>query len=285
MKKRTLKRLFGIVGILALSAGLAACGSSDDEGGDSSADGPAMTRIKESGVLNLATSPGYAPYEFIDLNSSATDIVGVDIALGERLAEELGVDLRINEMTFGSIIGSLKQDSVDIALAGMSITEERKESIDFSEPYLESENRVIALEQNADNYKTIDDLKEATIGVQKSTTQETIVNEAIEPEQVVSLEKLPDAILNLISGQVDAIIIEDTVAQQYIMSGNNIVFTDVEIPEEYRYKYTAIGVNKGNEDLLEVINKVIEESQADGSIEEWIAEYSEIAMKSAESAN
>ncbi len=294
MKKKVIKKFVMVLGFALLGLLIVGCGSRDsgtdsssqkNETSSSGSSDGALERIKSSGVLNVATSPGYAPYEFIDLNYSSTEIVGVDMALGKRIAKELGVKMKINEMTFGSIIGSLTQDSVDVALAGMSVTDERKKTISFSEPYLKSENRVITLEKNADKYKSIEDLKEAKIGVQKSTTQETIVNEAIKPAQVVSLEKLPDVILNLISGQVDAVVIEDTVAQQYLLSGNNIVLTDVKIPKKYRYKYTAIGVNKGNDDLIEVINKVIKESEDDGSFDKWIAEYSKRAMESAKSGN
>ncbi|MGM0216171.1 transporter substrate-binding domain-containing protein [Enterococcus sp. AZ109] len=281
--------LMGLIAILVLS-GLAGCGNSASGSTDSTSTEQSQTEnadldnIIDNNELKIATSAGYAPYEFIDLNNSSTEIVGVDMAFGEKIAEKLGVEPVIRDMTFGSILGSLTQGSVDIAIAGMSITEERKESVDFSDPYLKSENRVITLKKNADKYKTVEDLKTSRLGAQKSTTQETIITESIKPEQTVTLEKVPDLILELVTEKIDGIVIEDTVAQQYLISNPDIVFTDVEIPEEYRYKYTAVAVKKGNPELVAQINEVIAESQENGDFDKWVEEYSEIAAKSAEAA-
>lgn len=273
--------------LIMLSIGvLAGCGSGSTNDSENAGTGNAdFDKIMERKELRVATSSGYAPYEFIDLNSSSTEVVGVDMAFAAKIAEELGVELIVQDMTFGSILGSLTQGAVDVGIAGMSITEERKQSVDFSEPYLKSENRVIALSKNADKFKTLEDLDNTRLGAQQSTTQETIIREAMSPKQVITLEKIPDLILELLTEKIDGVVIEDTVAQQYLISNPDIVFTDVEIPEEYRYKETAVAIKKGNQELVDAINKVIEESQANGDFDKWIEEYSEIAAESAKTAS
>lgn len=273
--------------LIMLSVGiLAGCSSGGTSSSNSEGTGNAdFDKIMDKKELRVATASGYAPYEFIDLNASSTEVVGVDMAFAEKVAEELGVKLVVQDMTFGSILGSLTQGSVDLAIAGMSITEERKQSVDFSEPYLKSENRVIALSKNVDKFKTIDDLNDARLGAQQSTTQETIIQEAMTPKQTVTLEKIPDLILELLTENIDGIVIEDTVAQQYLISNPDIGFTDIEIPEEYRYKETAVAIKKGNQELVDAVNKVIQENQDNGNFDQWVLDYSEIAAQSAKTAS
>ncbi|WP_414840844.1 transporter substrate-binding domain-containing protein [Enterococcus saccharolyticus] len=282
MKKNMIKGF-----LIMLSVGiLAGCSSGGTSSSNSEGTGNAdFDKIMDKKELRVATASGYAPYEFIDLNASSTEVVGVDMAFAEKVAEELGVKLVVQDMTFGSILGSLTQGSVDLAIAGMSITEERKQSVDFSEPYLKSENRVIALNKNVDKFKTIDDLNDARLGAQQSTTQETIIQEAMTPKQTVTLEKIPDLILELLTENIDGIVIEDTVAQQYLISNPDIGFTDIEIPEEYRYKETAVAIKKGNQELVDAVNKVIQENQDNGNFDQWVLDYSEIAAQSAKTAS
>lgn len=282
MKKNMIKGF-----LIMLSVGiLAGCSSGGTSSSNSEGTGNAdFDKIMDKKELRVATASGYAPYEFIDLNASSTEVVGVDMAFAEKVAEELGVKLVVQDMTFGSILGSLTQGSVDLAIAGMSITEERKQSVDFSEPYLKSENRVIALSKNVDKFKTIDDLNDARLGAQQSTTQETIIQEAMTPKQTVTLEKIPDLILELLTENIDGIVIEDTVAQQYLISNPDIEFTDIEIPEEYRYKETAVAIKKGNQELVDAVNKVIQENQDNGNFDQWVLDYSEIAAQSAKTAS
>lgn len=278
-----MKKWMGGVLLLFSLGVLVACGNSSNE--DSNSKENDYDKIISSGKLKVGTSSGYAPYEFIDLNGSSTEIVGVDMAFGKKIADKLGVDLVVNDMTFSSILGSLTQGTIDIALAGMSITEERKQSVDFSDPYVESENRILTTTENAAKYTTIDDWKSLTLGAQKSTTQETIINESIKPANVVTLEKVPDLILELLTGKIDGIVVENTVAQQYLVSNSELAFSDAEIDKDYRYKYTAVAVKKGNTELVDAINEVIAESKESGDFDKWIKEYSEIAAKSAKTAS
>ena len=277
---------------------LTACGSKDTAAADTSADtqaasasadasdlGPVLTRIKESGEMVIATASGYMPYEFVDISSANQDVIGVDMALGdkiiEKLSDKLGVEVKkkVEDTTFTANLAAVAADQVDIMLAGMSPTEERKQNMDFSDVYLKAEQRIMVRKADADSYKDIDSFNGKTIAVQKNTTQEKIAQGSMPGVSVTSMEKIPLAVLELTTNKADGVVIESTVAQPYLIANPDLVLCDAEFPEDVRYKDTAIAVPKGNEDFLELINETIKECQDAGLIDQWIDEYSSIAAE------
>ena len=164
-------------------------------------------------------------------------------------------------------------------LAGMSPTEERKQDMDFSDVYLKAEQRIMVRKADADQYKDIDSFNGKTIAVQKNTTQEKIAQNSLPGVSVTSMEKIPLAVLELTTNKADGVVIESTVAQPYLIANTDLVLCDAELPEDVRYKDTAVVVPKGNEDFLELINETIKECQDEGLIDQWIEEYSSIAAE------
>ena len=297
--KTTVKRTLSLLLTAASMASvLTACGSKDTAAADTSADtqaasasadasdlGPVLTRIKESGEMVIATASGYMPYEFVDISSTNQDVIGVDMALGdkiiEKLSDKLGVEVKkkVEDTTFTANLAAVAADQVDIMLAGMSPTEERKQNMDFSDVYLKAEQRIMVRKADADSYKDIDSFNGKTIAVQKNTTQEKIAQGAMPGVSVTSMEKIPLAVLELTTNKADGVVIESTVAQPYLIANPDLVLCDAELPEDVRYKDTAIAVPKGNEDFLELINETIKECQDAGLIDQWIDEYSSIAAE------
>ncbi len=245
--------------------------------------GPVLARIQESGELVLGTASGYSPYEFIDITSPTQDVIGVDMALGQRIADELGVKLVVTDMTFTALLGALTTDQIDLALAGMSPTDERKKTIDFTDVYLPAEQCIVVRSEDAAKFTDLDSFTGVNVAAQKGTTQEAIAQNNMPGATVNGLEKVPVCILELTTGKSDAVVLEDTVAQQYLIANPELVICDAKFPEEVLYKDTALGVAKGNEDFLEILNGVIADCMAEGQIDAWIAEYSEIAVSTIES--
>ena len=284
--KTTVKRTLSLLlAAASMASVLTACGSKDTAAADTSADtqaasasadasdlGPVLTRIKESGEMVIATASGYMPYEFVDISSANQDVIGVDMALG-------GVEVKkkVEDTTFTANLAAVAADQVDIMLAGMSPTEERKQNMDFSDVYLKAEQRIMVRKADADSYKDIDSFNGKTIAVQKNTTQEKIAQGSMPGVSVTSMEKIPLAVLELTTNKADGVVIESTVAQPYLIANPDLVLCDAEFPEDVRYKDTAIAVPKGNEDFLELINETIKECQDAGLIDQWIDEYSSIA--------
>lgn len=299
MMKNTVKRtLSALLAAASLTAALSGCGSTPAAEGDAAladtgADttsaeseyGPVLTRIAETGKMVVATASGYMPYEFIDITSSDQKVIGVDMALGERIAEKLsetlGVDVetQIENTTFTANLAAIAADQVDIMIAGMSPTDERRENMDFSDIYLKAEQRLMVRAEDAAQYTDLAAFAGKTIAVQINTTQATIAHEVLTDSNVTDLERIPNAMLELTTGNADAVVIESTVAQPYLLANPDLVLCDAALPEERLYKDTAIAVPKGNEDFLALVNETIKECQDEGLIDQWIAEYSAICAE------
>ena len=241
--------------------------------------GPLLSKIKESGKLVVGTASGYPPYEFVDITSADQAVIGVDMELAQAIADELGVELEVQDMTFSALLASIPAGTVDMAIAGVSPTDERRETMDFSDSYLFADQVVIINKSDADKYKTFDDLMGATLAAEKSTTQESLVQELLPDNTLVSLDHVPECILELKNGKVDGVVVESIVGEQYILADDTLQFADAKFD---RQKEAAIVINKGNEDLLEILNKVIKENQDAGNFDAWVTKYSQIVVDNAQ---
>ncbi|WP_455719449.1 transporter substrate-binding domain-containing protein [Agathobacter sp.] len=288
MKKRMLSM---VMAALMCCTMLLGCGStasdtkSDDakksttESASTSGDGDLLASIKSKGKLTIGTASGYPPYEFVDVTSSDQSVTGIDIELAQAIADKLGVELEVQDMNFSSLLTSLSAGKVDMAIAGISPTDERKETYDFSDSYLFADQSIIINKSDADKYKTLDDFKGKTLAAEKSTTQEALCQEKMPDCPLTSLEKVPDCILELKNGKADGVVAESVVGEQYILTDDTLQFADATFDTK---KESAIAINKGNDDLLEILNEVIKENQDNGNFDKWVEEYSEKAAKSAE---
>lgn len=253
--------------------------STDTESTDTQNSGGLLASIQESGKLVVGTASGYPPYEFVDITSANQDVIGIDIELAQAVADELGVELVVQDMTFSSLLSSIPAHKIDLAIAGISPTDERKETMDFSDTYLTAEQMILVLADEADQYKTLEDFAGKAVAAEKSTTQEALAKERLTDSTITSLEKVPDCILELQNGKIAGIVVESIVGEQYVEVNPNIVFSDASFDA---YKYSAIALEKGNEDLVEILNKVIKENIDNGSFDKWVEEYSQKAAANAE---
>lgn len=273
MKKTTLKKMATITVLGFAAFGLVACGNSKK-----SADG--LTKVKDAGKLTVATASGYAPYEFIDIKTDPKKIIGVDMAFSQKLADKLGVKLDVKDMQFSSILGSVTGGKVDMAIAGMTETEERAKSVDFSDPYVVNENVTVVRAGDQDKWTKQSDFESLKMVAQKATTQETVVKDYYKPKQIVSLDTVPEMMMNLKENKVDATVIEASVAKSIIAKDSSFAIANYELPKKYRYVNTAISVEKGNKTLLAEINKMVKESKDNGDFAKWFEKYDKIAAES-----
>jgi ABC-type amino acid transport substrate-binding protein len=243
-----------------------------------SSSGGLLASIKSAGKLVVGTASGYPPYEFVDTSSADNKIVGVDLELAQAIADDLGVTLEIQDMDFSGLLASIPAGKIDLAIAGVSPTDERKQTMDFSENYLEADQKFLILKKNADSYKTLDDFKGKPLAVEKATTQEALVQKLFPDNQLVSLEKVPDCIMELKQGNVAGVCVENIVGEQYLLADDSLAFSDADTGAK---KQSAVVLAKGNEDLIEEINKVIDEHKANGDFDKWVEEYSKLAADNA----
>mgnify|MGYP001624299159 CR=1 FL=1 len=215
--------------------------------------------------LVMVTEAGFAPYEFYENG----EIVGVDIEIGKEIAKELGKELVVKDIAFDFIINEVKSGKADFGAAGMSITDERKEEVDFSIEYVVS-NQVVVVRKDSD-IKTLDDIKDKTISVQLGTTADMYVNENYKDAKVIAQKKYLAAAEDVKAGKSDCIVMDQLPAQELVKENDElkildgILFTD---------KYGMI-VKKGNQELLDTINKVLQRLIDENKIEEYVIKYSE----------
>ena len=191
-----------------------ASSSAASEGTDSVADSSLLAQIKERGTLIVGTASGYPPYEFVDITSADQKVIGIDMELAQAIADELGVELVVEDMSFSALLAALPAKKIDIAIAGIAPTDERKETMDFSDSYLFAEQSFLILKSNESVYNTTESFAGQPIAAQKSTTQEKVCQDLFPDSQLVSLDKVPDCIMELKSGNVAGVCIESIVGQQ-----------------------------------------------------------------------
>lgn len=276
--KKGLKKLaaLGLVAVMAL--GMVACGKKD-AGANSSQ--TALAKIQANKKLVLGTSPDYPPFEFLVSEGGKGNVVGADIELAKKLAEKMGVELEIKTIDFDALIPALQSGKVDVVITGMSPTEERKKNIDFSDIYFQGKNGVIVKKGDAGKYKTEDDLKKAKLGVQKGSTQETYIKDALKVTGYKGLTAVPDLVMDLKNGNVDAIVLNDKVAGINATKYDGVeIVKDIKMTSAGEEEAMAIAVKKGdNKDLIELMNKVIKDLNASGEYDKILADAVELVGK------
>ncbi|WP_303142631.1 transporter substrate-binding domain-containing protein [uncultured Dialister sp.] len=263
------------------------CGGSGNQkaassGSGSSSQSALMQKIKKDGKLVVGTASGFPPYEFLDTSvKDRKKIDGIDMKIAEAVAQKLGVKLEVQDMTFQSLLSSITTGKVDIAISAINPTEERKKTVDFSNNYLEGKQTLLVRKEDAGKYKSLADFEGKKIAVQKSTIQEKLATSQIPNAQIVALTKVPDALLELKQGKVDAVPVQNIVGGQYLVTNDDLAATNI-----YFDKYSggsAVAVPKGSDDVIAVINEVIKENQENGNIDKWVDEMTKKAVENAQS--
>ncbi|NMO95920.1 ABC transporter substrate-binding protein/permease [Paenibacillus lemnae] len=228
---------------------------------------------QEKKTIILGTSADYMPYEFHKTIDGVDTIVGFDIEIAKEIAKDLGAELVIKDTSFDALLPELTSGRVDFVISGMNPTEERRKSIDFSIPYYRAEQSIVVRKEDQEKYSTMESLEGARIGVQKASVQEGIAAN-IPNAQVTSLDKIPDLLLQLDTGRVDAVIAEYPIANAN-MDIETMAITDAKpVSENDEY---AVGVRKGNEELLNSINQTLERLVQNDLVQKYVDEAGDLA--------
>ena len=280
-KNRKLKVLLAVLLIMLLA--LTACAQpapaepADETPGETpeaAADGK-IGEIQSAGSLVLGTSADYPPYEFIAEIDGNLEVVGFDIDIAREIANDLGVELEIRDMDFDGLLAALVAGNIDLIVAGMVPTEERKESVDFSIPYYSAEQRFLVRADDADELNTVESLTGKRIGAQLSTVQETIATEQIsDPAELRFISRINDLVLDLKSGRIDGIVLVGPVATSYANNDDQLALSEISFGQE---DGVAIAIAQGNEDLVDAVNATLERLMADDMINQFIAEATALA--------
>lgn len=246
-----MKKLISIVLCAVLALGvLAGCGTT-----------PATTDTAEK--LVMATNAAFPPYEFYE----GEKIVGIDAEIAAAIAEKLGMELEIQDTEFGSIITGVQTGKYDIGMAGMTVTEERMQTVNFSDTYATGIQSVIVKEGS--DIKAIEDIAGKKIGVQQDTTGHIYSADEYGDEFVTPYNKGADAVAALVSDKIDCVIIDNEPAKSFVAANEGLVILDT----EYAVEDYAICIAKENTELLEKVNGALAELIADGTVKAIVDKY------------
>lgn len=225
-------------------------------------------KIKQRGELRVGLSADYAPLEFEKTKNGKTEYAGVDIELAKKIAKDNHLKLKIVNMQFDSLLGALKTGKIDVVISGMTTTPERKKEVDFTEPYMMTNNTMLVKKSEKNKYKNLNNFTGKKIAAQKSTEQEKIAQNEIKDAQISSLNRLPDAILALKSGKVVGTIVEKPVGEAYLKQNPQLAFANVKFNEEK--KPTCIAVPKDSPELLKHLNQSIDDVKRKNLIDKYM---------------
>ena len=229
----------------------------------------------------LATSPDFAPYEFEDLRKTGQEaIVGADIDLAKHIAEQLGVELVIEPMDFGSVVAAVTQGKADMAISGLAPRPDRAEAMELSSGYNRNTSGYqgfMVLAENADQYTTLEDFVGKKIASQNGSLQNELVIAQIGDFIDEPVSSLNDGIMMLKTGKVDVLAMSSTTGQEYASNYPELVMSSVKF--DYESVGNVIGVQKGETELIEEINKIVVAMEEEGLYGVWVDENLALAKE------
>lgn len=275
MKKISRRSFLAAAGLTVAALALTACGGSASTASSAAASSVAasseaastsaaeLTTV-EAGKLTMATNATFPPYE---MTTDAGTIEGIDVDTAQAIAEKLGLELQIDDMDFDAALLSVQQGKADIAMAGITVTDERMAVMSFSDSYATGIQSIIVPEGS--DIASPDDLAGKKIGTQRGTTGYLYCSDDFGDDAVVAYDSGLTAVQALNNGQVDAVVIDNEPAKAYVESNPGLKILDTSYAEE---DY-AIGMNKSNTALLEAVNAALEELKADGTLQSIVDKY------------
>ncbi|MCD2491411.1 ABC transporter substrate-binding protein [Lacrimispora sp. NSJ-141] len=269
-----------LAGLMVLS--MAACGNKEENKETTKTAGKETTKAagtettkaaedsesesKDSGKLIMATEAGFAPYEYTE---DGETVMGVDVDIAQEIAKAMGKELEVQNMTFDGALLAVQQGKVDFAAAGISISPDREKQMDFSIEYTTSK-QVVVVNKNANRVASTDDLTADTVvGVQTGTVADIYCQDDLGTKDLKQYGKFMEAAMDLKNDKIDCIIMDALPAEEMVKENDDLAVLDKEVFTD-RY---AIAVKKGNTELLEQINEVLQKLVDEGKVEEFIVNH------------
>ena len=256
---------------LVASAFVAACGKSAEPKPADNAAAPAAPAATETRAYVVGTDAAYAPFEF---ENEKKEVQGFDIDVLTAIAEKAGIQVKFVNTPWEGIFATLDQGDRDIVISAVTITEERKQSMDFTEPYFEA-RQLIAVGKGVTDIKTFNDLKGKKVGVQTGTTGDEVVQKLLgkTSEDIKRFESTPLAMKELESGGVQAVVADNGVVINYLQNNASAGLSLIEDNQSFTPEFYGIAVKKGNAELLGKLNEGLKAIKADGTYDKIYAKW------------
>ena len=234
----------------------------DAEAAEVATDAAEVTTV-ESGVLTMGTNATFPPYEYKD----GDDVVGIDAEIAQALADKLGLQLEIVDMDFDSLVASVQSGKIDMSLAGMTVTEERKQNVDFTDSYATGVQVIIVKEDS--DIASADDLEGKLIGVQQGTTGHLYCADDFGEDNVIPYANGATAVQALLQGKVDCVVIDQEPAKAFVEANEGLKILET----AYTTEDYAAAVSKDNPALTAALNSALQELKDDGTIQGILDKY------------
>ena len=260
-----MKKFVSLLLALLMIASLAACGKKANDNNNNNSN--------ESKTLIMGTSADYAPFEFMYKGKDGTmQYGGIDVSVGQYIAESMGKELKVENMSFDYLVPSLVKGDFDIVIAAMEADGERLKSADFSDPYYtDLPPAILVKASDAASYKTLADFSGKSVAAQTGTTKLDIVNDQLTGANAVPLALVTDMVNELVNGKVDAILVDGAVAKQYAETNKDLVIADASSELGAAQPY-CVAVAKGDpKGLLPAINAAIAKMNEENKLESFIS--------------
>lgn len=271
------KKAASVFLVAAMAVSFAGCsqtgGVSSSSGDDSDSGASAVfvvpDGVKSSGKIVMSTNAEFEPFEYKDSN----EIVGIDVDIANKIAEKMDAELSINDVDFNSLVMELKSNKCDFVAAGMTITDDKKENVDFSDPYFDATQSIIVMKGSS--VKNRKDLNGKKVGVQQGTTGDIYCTDEdgtsdIKVGGVERFNKGADAVTDLLNGKLDAVVIDDFPAQKFVSKHPDQL---EKLDDALTVEHYAIAVKKGDTQLLNDINIVLDEMKSSGELDKIVEKY------------
>ena len=273
MKKISRRSFMAAAAVSVAALALTACGGSASSAASSVASSAASSEAVssaaelttvEAGKLTMATNAAFPPYE---MTTDSGEFEGIDIETAQAIADKLGLELQIDDMDFDAALLAVQQGKADMVMAGVTVTDERQNVMDFTDSYATGIQSIIVPEGS--DIASPDDLAGKKIGTQRGTTGYSYCIDDYGEDSVVPFDDGATAVQNLLAGKVDCVVIDKAPAQEYVKANAGLTILDT----EYANEDYAIGMAKDNTALQEALNKALAELKADGTIQSIIDKY------------
>ena len=234
----------------------------------------ALSGCGGSDKLIMGTNAAFPPFEFTTSQGLVGEFDGIDVAIAQKIAENAGKELAVEDMEFDGLIAAVSTGKIDMAVAGMTVTEERKQNVDFSDTYFVASQVMVVAADNTDITKAEDLKNDKTVGVVLGYTGDGIVTDDLEiaEDKITRANRGLDIVQDVKNGKLDAVVI-DSATGKALAEKNGLKV--VEDPEAFETEEYAIAVKKGNKELLEKINGTLAEMKASGEIDELAVQYNQ----------
>ncbi len=280
------KKLWHIILAAALAAlmavAVAGCGSSQEKkpaAGQPAAAEDSLAKIKAKGKLVVGMNAEFAPFEFHAIINGKDTIAGFDMDLAKEIAKDMGVQLEVKELAFDALLAALQSGQVDVIISGMSATEERRKSVDFSEVYYQGVQTLLTTKENVGKFNSFADVKNYKIGLQLSSLQDRLMTHLIPDGKFTKIESMTTLLLSLKSKQIDGIVTTKVVCQMAIAANPEFVIAEnVKIDDSWlNSPGVAVAFRKGSTPLKTQIDGTVKRLTTSGQMQRYVDEASKLA--------